>query len=52
MTETEWKALVEADCIITVAFGDTEEEAEEYLKKYIRTGNLGPIRVKALEKYE
>jgi len=52
MTETKWRALVEADCIITGAFGDTEEEAEEYIKKYVKTGHLGPIKIRALEKDE
>ena len=42
----EWKALVEADCLLASIPGETEADAREYLKKHIDTGDLGPITIK------
>ena len=48
--KTRYKALVEADCIIVPKrkFG-TAEDAEAYIKETVRTGDLGPAKVRAIE---
>ena len=45
-----YKAFVEADCIIVPnkEFAD-EDEAAAWLEDNIRTGDLGPVEVKAVE---
>lgn len=44
-----FKALVEADCILGNVPGDTEEEAREYIEENINTGELGPVKIRAIE---
>jgi hypothetical protein len=45
-----YKALVEADCIIVPNKEFTsEDEAEQWLEDHIRTGDLGPVSVRAVE---
>jgi len=45
-----YKALVEADCIIVPSKEfESEDEAEAWLEDNIRTGDLGPVNVKAVE---
>ncbi len=52
MSETEWKALVEADCILAGIPGETKEDVEAYIKKHVKTGHLGPIKIRTIEKDE
>jgi len=45
-----YKALVEADCIIVPNKEfESEDEAEAWLEDAVRTGDLGPVRVKTVE---
>lgn len=50
MTKEKYKALVEADAIVTV-MAESEEEAEEKLEQ-VRTGQLGPANVKGVQPFD
>lgn len=50
MTKEKYKGFVEADAIITVE-AESEEEAEEMLEK-VRSGQLGPVRVKGVQPFD
>lgn len=51
MSDTQrYKALVEADCIIVPNKEfESEDAAETWLENNIRTGDLGPVEVRAVE---
>ena len=48
----KWKAMVHADCIVSGMFPDEwdEEQVKESMRERTYSGNLGPVRVKYLQR--